>query len=55
MSLDEKTIKYFNLTEEDIKKVAKEELRKIQERKEKFLKEEINLAGREAIVQRVIQ
>lgn len=36
--LDERTIGYFGLSEEDIKKVVQEELRKIKERERKFIK-----------------
>lgn len=35
---DRWTVEYFGLSQEDIEKVAKEELRKIREREEKFLK-----------------
>ncbi|MFN3813568.1 MAG: phosphoribosyltransferase [Aquificaceae bacterium] len=49
--LDKKTIEYFGLSEEDIKKVVQEELSKIKEREKKFIKGRMpELKGREVIL-----
>ncbi len=49
--LDKRTIEYFELSEEDIKKVVQEELTKIKEREKKFIKKGMpELKDREVIL-----
>lgn len=49
--LDEETVKYFRLSEEDIKRIAKKELEKIRERERLFLKNRTpNFSGKTVIL-----